>query len=59
MNCYGVKPDQSANDERVLMENGTIPKTASTLKMNKQIEEIKENIDMVGILPFSGTKWSA
>lgn len=59
VNCYGVKPDQSANDERVLMENGTIPKTASTLKMNKQIEEIKENIDMVGILPFSGTKWSA
>lgn len=59
VNCYGVKPDQSANDERILMENGTIPKTASTLKMNKQIQEIKENIDMVGILPFSGNRWSA
>ena len=59
VNCYGVKPDQSANDERILMENGTIPKTASTLKMNKQIQEIKENIDMVGILPFSGDRWAA
>ena len=59
VNCYGIKPEQSANDERLLMENGTIPKTASTLKMNKQIEEIKENIDMIGILPFSSSKWSA
>jgi hypothetical protein len=54
-----VKPDQSANDERLLMENGTIPKTASTLKMDKQIQEIKENIDMIGILPFSGDRWAA
>lgn len=59
VNCYGIKPEQSANDERLLMENGTIPKTASTLKMDKQIQEIKENIDMIGILPFSSSKWSA
>ena len=59
VNCYGVKPDQSANDERLLMENGTIPKTASTLKMNKQIQDIKNNLDTIGILPFSASKWSA
>ena len=59
VNCYGVKPDQSSNDERLLMENGTIPKTASTLKMNKQIQDIKNNLDTIGILPFSGDKWSA
>jgi hypothetical protein len=59
VNCYGIKPDQSANDERILMENGTIPKTASTLKMDKQIQDIKNNLDMVGILPFNSSKWSA
>ena len=59
VNCYGIKPDQSANDERLLMENGTIPKTATTLKVDKQIASIKENLDMVGILPFSSGKWSA
>lgn len=59
VNCYGVKPDQSANDERLLMENGTIPKTASTLKMNKQIQDIKNNLDTIGILPFSASKWAA
>jgi hypothetical protein len=59
VNCYGVKPDQSANDERLLMENGTIPRTASTLKMDKQIQDIKNNLDTIGILPFSSSKWSA
>jgi hypothetical protein len=59
VNCYGVKPEQSANDERLLMENGTIPRTASTLKMDKQIQDIKNNLDTIGILPFSQTKWSA
>jgi len=59
VNCYGIKPEQSANDERLLMENGTIPKTASTLKMDKQIQDIKNNLDMVGILPFNSSKWSA
>jgi len=59
VNCYGMKPDQSANDERLLMENGTIPRTASTLKMDKQIQDIKNNLDTIGILPFNSEKWSA
>ena len=59
VNCYGVKPEQSANDERILMENGTIPKTTTTLKVDQQIADIKNNIDMIGILPFSSSKWGA
>jgi len=58
VNCYGVKPEQSANDERLLMENGTIPKTVSTLKIDQQIQDIKNNVDMIGVLPFSSKKWS-
>lgn len=59
VNCYGVKPDQSANDERLLMENGTIPKTVAALKVDQKIQDIKQNIDMLGVLPFNGSKWSS
>lgn len=59
VNCYGIKPDQSANDERVLMENGSIPKTVSALKVDQKIQEIKSNIDKLGVLPFNTDKWSS
>jgi Extracellular link domain len=58
VNCYGIKPDQSSHDQRILMEHGTIPKTVADLKIDKQIEDIKNNIDMIGVLPFSSHKWS-
>jgi len=58
VNCYGVKPDQSSNDERILMENGTIPKTVSALKIDQQIQDMKHNTDMVGLLPFNSNKWA-
>jgi len=59
VNCFGVKPPQDSNDERLLMENGTIPKTVSTLKIDQQINDIKNNLDMVGVLPFNSQGWSA
>jgi hypothetical protein len=59
VNCYGVKPDQSANDEKILMQNGSIPKTVSGLKVDQKIQEIKGNIDRLGVLPFSNDKWSS
>jgi len=59
VNCYGVKPLQNSNDERILMENGVIPKTVSTLKIDQQISDIKNNIDMVGVLPFNSQGWSS
>jgi len=59
VNCYGKKPDQSSNDERVLMKNGSIPKTADALKVNKKIEEYKANASKLGILPFNNDKWES
>jgi hypothetical protein len=59
VNCYGVKPDQSSNDERVLMMNGSIPKTAAALKIDQKVEEIKANIDTIGVLPFNNNKWAS
>lgn len=59
VNCYGVKPDQSSNDERILMQNGSIPKTVPALKVDQKIQEIKDNIDTLGVLPFNTDKWSS
>jgi hypothetical protein len=58
VNCYGNKPDQSSNDEKNMMAHGTIPRTASTLKFDQQVEEYKETIDRVGVLPFNRSTWS-
>jgi hypothetical protein len=58
VNCYGKKPDQSTNDERILMKNGSIPKTADALKVDKKIDEFKANISKLGLLPFNNDKWS-
>ena len=58
VNCYGKKPDQSSNDERILMKNGSIPKTADGLKVDKKIDEFKANISKLGVLPFNNDKWS-
>jgi hypothetical protein len=59
VNCYGKKPDQSTNDERVLMKNGSIPKTADGLKIDKQIRQYKEMADKLGLSPFNTDTWSS
>ena len=59
VNCYGKKPDQSSNDERVLMKNGSIPKTADGLKIDKQIRQYKEMADKLGLSPFNSDAWSS
>ena len=59
VNCYGNKPDQSSNDERVLMMNGSIPKTADALKIDKKVKEYKAMADKVGVLPFNNDKWES
>jgi len=57
VNCYGVKPSQNANDERILMEKGVIPRTPATIKMDQQAQEFKEQLGTVGVLPFNENKW--
>ena len=59
VNCYGKKPDQSSNDERILMKNGSIPKTAHALKVDKMIDAYKAMADKLGVLPFNNDKWGS
>ena len=57
VNCYGVKPAQNANDERILMEKGVIPRTPATIKMDQQAQEFKQHLGTVGVLPFNQNNW--
>lgn len=58
VNCYGVKPSQTANDVRLLEEKGILPQSPDTLKMNQQAQEYKEKLGSIGVMPFSDAKWS-
>ncbi len=59
VNCYGIKPNQSAHDEAELMKKGTIPKTTAGLKIDKKIQEFQAEATELGILPFNEGKWSS
>jgi len=58
VNCYGKKPAESSNDEVKIMGRGGLPRTPATLKVDKQIQEYKDSLDTIGILPFSSDAWS-
>jgi hypothetical protein len=59
VNCYGIKPNQSAHDEAELMKKGTIPKTTAGLKIDKKVQEFQAEATELGILPFNEGKWSS
>jgi len=57
VNCYGQKPAESSNDEKRIMARGGTPKTPATLKVDQQIQQYRDEIDTIGILPFSEGNW--
>jgi len=55
--CYGKKPDQSAHDQKELMEQGKYPKTPDALKYNERVNEFRSEADSLFIKPFNDEKW--
>jgi hypothetical protein len=58
VNCYGKKPQQSAHDEERLMDEGKIPKSPATLKVDQMVNEFKTQADSLFVKPFNDNKWS-
>lgn len=58
VNCYGVKPVQSENDQELLMKQGKIPRTVASLKIDQKVQEFRRKAGDVGVLPFNNNKWS-
>lgn len=59
VNCYGVKPSQTANDQKMLEERGVLPRTTATLLMDQQAQEYKDRLASIGVLPFNMKEWSS
>jgi hypothetical protein len=57
VNCYGNKPSQSAHDEDRLMDEGKIPKSPETLKVDQMVNEFKKEADSLFVRPFNDKKW--
>lgn len=58
VNCYGKKPSQSAHDQKQLMEEGKIPKSPETLKVDQMMRDFKAQADSTYVKPFNDDKWS-
>jgi hypothetical protein len=58
VNCYGIKPSQTANDVRLLEEKGILPQTPESLAIDQKAQEYKEKLASIGVMPFSEVKWS-
>lgn len=58
VNCYGVKPVQSENDQELLMKQGKIPKSVAGLKIEQKVQEFRKHAGDMGVLPFNNDKWS-
>lgn len=54
VNCYGIKPEPRDN-EKMKIEI----KSPKEYELERQVAQIKRNLDSVSILPFSHDKWSS
>jgi len=57
VNCYGLKPSQSAHDAAA-MSSG-VPQSPAALEFDKKVTQFKSESDNIGVLPFSTNKWSS
>jgi hypothetical protein len=58
VNCYGVKPAQSAHDAREIASADNRPITPAVIDYEKKVAKYKAESDEIGILPFNKDKWA-
>jgi hypothetical protein len=58
VNCYGKKPSQSAHDKERLMEQGKVPRSPETLKIQEKVNEFRSEVDSIYVVPFNTNTWS-
>lgn len=57
INCYGDRPEASAEDKK-RMENTVIyPKTADEIQFEKDVKKWKKQLGTLEVAPFSPTQW--
>lgn len=56
VNCYGNKPSQSQHDEAKM--NQGAPLSPGALEVQKKVAKFRTEAASIGVMPFSGDKWS-
>jgi len=52
VNCYGVRPAETALDERMQMEEH------SNIAFDREVNKFKSELDSIGVNPWSSKQWS-
>lgn len=57
VNCYGVKPPQSATDE-LLESEVALPQSAEEIEFEKKIQKFRDQLHTSTVLPFRHGQWA-
>jgi hypothetical protein len=55
VNCYGVRPPKSAQDEDVEFQ-AALPPSADEIEFDKKVQHYRDNISNIAVLPFNHSK---
>ena len=58
INCYGPKPDMSAEEGQLMMNAPLYPKTQKEINFEKRVKYWRNKAETLRVAPFSKEKWS-
>jgi hypothetical protein len=58
VNCYGYKPEMTAEEGKLMNSAVTYPKTAKEIAFDKKVEYWKGKISDIIVSPFNNNNWS-
>lgn len=58
VNCYGVKPEATAQDIEIMESTSPFPTTEKERKLNNLVNQYKSKLNEILLSPFNYDKWS-
>ena len=58
VNCYGYKPQMTAEEEELMATSPIYPKTKKDMAMEQRVKYWKDKLSSILVSPFNHTRWS-
>ena len=58
VNCYGFKPQMTAEEEELMATSPIYPKTKKDMAMEQRVQYWKDKLSSILVSPFNHTSWS-
>jgi len=58
VNCYGYKPQMTAEEEELMATSPIYPKTKKDMAMEQRVQYWKDKLSSILVSPFNHTSWS-